>query len=174
MGSDVFESLERLFVALSVDLTPTCAQVLYEARAARELVHAGDPHDAVPELHEQLLHNRSRIDYLESLTSRMLLVRSRSQQAVSDAKAAVDDAVMNTAAKPSSRLGEYASAKEKEVHFALGAVEQTMTLRKAERLHRDVDSTWDYCRVLLRGAEQVQRDLEIRLRMLSVTGVLGG
>lgn len=174
MESDAFESLGKMLDALCADLTPTCTKVLGEITALRELVHVGETHDTVPDLHEQLLHNRAQIDIMEALTARMLLTRSRTQQAVSDAKGAVDDAMMNTATKPSARLGEFASAKEKEAHYMLGAVDQTMTLRKAERLHRDVDSTWDYCRVLLRGAEQVQRDLETRMRMLSVAGVLGG
>jgi hypothetical protein len=174
VDSDVLTRVDSLLEALSVDLTPSCAQVVSEARRVRDEVRGGDPEDTVPDLHEQLVFNRAQIDYLEAMTSRMLLARARTQQAVSDAKDAVDDAVMKTATKPSSRLGEFASAKEKEAFYALGAVNEKMTLRKAERLHRDIDSTWDYCRVLLRGAEQVQRDLETRMRMLSISGVLGG
>lgn len=166
--------IEDLLTALSQDLTPTCAVVIKEARSVRDEVSVGEASDAVPDLHDRLLVNRAQIERLEYLTAQMLLARARTQQAVTDAKAEVDDAVMQTATKPSFKIGEYASAKEKEAHYALGSVEQTMRLRKAERLHRDVDSTWDYCRVLLRGAEQVQRDLESRIRIITITDRLGG
>lgn len=123
-------------------------------------------------LHETLVVNRGMIERLESLTATLGFWKTRTAQAVAARKAEYDDAYMQAATKKNVGFSDYASAKEKDAHFALGTIEQTMKLRKAEATHRDVDAAWDYCRILLRGAEGVQRDMELRIRLISLRSQL--
>jgi hypothetical protein len=102
------------------------------------------------EMHQQLVINRAMIERLEYVTSSLGFMRTRTEQAVATAKAEYDDAYMRAATKKTVGFADYASAKEKDAHFALGTVDETLRLRKLEANHRDVTAAWDYCRTLLR------------------------
>lgn len=167
-GVDVSKILE----SLSSKVAPAIIHALKDASHARDMVIGGETDDGPAELHEQLLHNRRQIERLEHLTSQFVLLKSRAAQQVAAAQGAYDDAYMAAATKKSIGFGDYTSAKEKDAHFNLATVEETITLRRTLALHRDVESAWDFCRILLRGAEGVQRDLELRLRMISLTNSL--
>ena len=165
-------ALTTILNALSTEVSPKIISVLEEAHETRSKVKSGVVSDSPMDLHDQLLHNRQQIERLEFLTSELVLLKSRTVQEVQNRKGLYDDAYTAAATKPSIGFADFASAKEKDAHFALGAMDEQINLRKAEKLHRDVDSAWDYTRILLRGAEGVQRDLELRIRLISLTSSL--
>lgn len=166
--------LSEILESLSDGVAPAILSALEEATEARALVRPGAEEDGVQDLHSQLLTNRRNIERLEYLTAQFVLLKSRTSQAVAARKGAYDDAYMKAATKPSVGFGDFATAREKDAVFNLSAMDETWQLRKAESMHRDVDSGWDYCRILLRGAEGVQRDLETRIRLMSMQSYLGG
>lgn len=166
------ENLENALAVLSKDLAPVLIDAIEQARDARDGVRAVQADDDMDTLHQQLVINRAMIERLEHLTSTLGLMKSRTEQAVAQRRAEHDDAYMHSATKKNVGFSDYASAKEKDAHFALGTVDETLRLRKAEATHRDVAAAWDYCRILLRGAEGVQRDMETRIRLISLKSQL--
>lgn len=166
------KALASILDDLSEEISPTLIEVLKEATRARENVTQGEESAGLPDIHTHLVRNRSMIEFLENATARLTLLKSRTAKAVATRKGAYDDAYMKAATKPSVGFADYASAKEKDAHYNLSTIEETMALRKAEAMHRDVESAWDYCRQLLRGAEGVQRDLETRIRLITLTSSL--
>lgn len=165
-------SLPDLLKALSKDVPPTIIEACEDATRARELVKPGSVEDGPDDLHEQLLGNRVQIERMEYLVASLTLLKSRSQQSVAASRAAYDDAYAKSATKPSVGFTDYTTAKEKDAHHNLSAMAELVNLRTAEKTHRDVDSAWDYCRILLRGAEGVQRDLETRIRLITLRSSL--
>lgn len=161
-------TLPELLSKLSKDVPEPLMKACEDATEARDLVKPGSIEDGVDDLHEQLLTNRVNIERMESLVASLTLLKSRTQQAVSARRGAYDDKYVQVATKPQVGFADYTSAKEKDAHFNAQVMEETWELRKAERLHRDADSAWDYCRLLLRGAEGVQRDLETRIRLITL------
>lgn len=144
-----------------------------EARAAAgQYAKDASVVDGPEELHEALIGSRAQIERLEYYVSQLVLLKAKTAQAVADRRGEYDDAYMKAATAKSVGFADYASAKEKDANFNLHTISETMKLRKAEKVHRDVDSAWDYCRILLRGAEGVHRDLEIRIRLISLSGQL--
>ncbi len=144
-----------------------------EARAAcTELVRNAQIEDGPDELHQTILTTRAQIERLEYLTSQLVLLKAKSAQAVADRKAQLEDAYMKAATSKTVGFSDYASAKAQDAAHATKTIAETLALRKVERTHRDVDSAWDYCRALLRGAEGVHRDLEIRIRLITLSGQL--
>jgi hypothetical protein len=51
-------------------------------------------------------------------------------------------------------------------------VAETVALRRAERVLGDVDTALEVCRLFHRGLQDVRRDLELRIRLVSVEGYL--
>lgn len=161
------------FVAkLSEEVPHALIEAIHQVADSRNLVTSGEYGDDHETIHSMLVKNRRQIERMEEIVGNLVLLRARTQQAVNARKAAYDDAYMEAANKPSIGFGDYQSAKEKDAHFNASCVEESMSLRKAERTHSDVSSAHEYCRIMLRGAEGNQRDLELRMRLMSVANVL--
>jgi hypothetical protein len=166
------QNLENAFTTMAGGVSQTLIESMQIARAARDDVRAAKADDGMDEMHQQLVVNRAMIERLEYVTSSLGFMKTRTEQAVAQRRAEYDDAYMAAATKKSVGFADYASAKEKDAHFALGTVQETLNLRKAEATHRDVTAAWDYCRTLLRGAEGVQRDMELRIRLINLRSQL--
>jgi hypothetical protein len=164
--------VDKILDSMSGEVPGVLIQAVKDAAEARSQVQSGELSDDPVTIHERLLYNRQQIERLEDLTSKFVLLKSRTAQSVAKAKGAYDDAYTAAATKPSIGFADFSSAKEKDAYFAAACVTEAIALRKAEALHRDVDSAWDYCRILLRGAEGAQRDLELRMRLISLTSSL--
>lgn len=166
------QNLQSALDTLTKDVAPVLIEAITQARATRDDVRAARADDDMDALHAQLVVNRGMIERLEYLTSTLGFMKSRTEVAVAQRKAEYDDAYMRSATKKAVGFSDYATAKEKDAHFSLGTVDETIRLRKAENVHRDVLAAWDYCRTLLRGAEGVQRDMELRVRLISLRSQL--
>lgn len=164
--------LSDLALSLSKEMQPKLIDAVTKAREARESCPSGTVNDDPHILHEHLLMTRAQIERLEHLTAEIGLVRGRVMGAVQDTKGAYEDAYMTAATSNDVGFADYSSAKEKDANYDLRAIKEKIEHRKAERLHRDVDNAWQYCRTLLRGAEGVHRDLEVRIRLITLAGQL--
>lgn len=168
------KELEAFVAELSEDVPPQLIEAVKDAAQCRSQVYGGDESASLEEIHGHLIRNRSQIERLEYLTTTLALLRSRTTNIVATRRASYDDAYNKAATKPSIGFNEYTSAKEKDATANVAATGELFAFRKAEKLHRDVDSAWDFCRVLLRGAESAQRDIETRIRLITLTTSLGG
>lgn len=165
------ENLQKAVEVLGKDMSPVLIEAVTSARDYREAVrHETD--DDVETIHATLVINRGMIERLEQLVAHLGFLRSRAAQVVATRKGEYDDAYVASATKKTVGFADYASAKEKDAHFALGTIDQTIALRKAEASYRDVDAAWEFCRTMLRGAEGVQRDMELRIRLISLRSQL--
>jgi len=153
---------------------PDLVKVLGEVAETRERAMRGSVDDDPATLHEILVHNRGLIERLQTLTTALAMRRHMAVQKMKDAQARRDDAYMHSATAKTVGFSDYASAAEKDAHYSLGALDEIMALRKAESLFRDVDAAYEFARSTLRGMEGSHRDLEVRIRLISLTGVLGG
>jgi len=169
----VSDDVSKILESLSSKVAPAIIEALEQASNARNLVKAGSTDDGPADIHDQLVSNRKQIERLEHLTSTFVLLKSRAAQQVAAAKGKYEDAYMGAATKPSLGFNnEYVTAKEKDAHYNLSTVAETLELRRAEALYRDVESAHEFCRLMLRGAEGVQRDAELRMRLMSLTSAM--
>lgn len=167
--SDLAEYVKQL----SSELPPALMQAVLDVADARRGISSGDIGDDPETLHNLLVLNRRQIERIEEVVGHLVILKSRTEQAVAARKGAYTDAYNTAMNKPSVGFGsDYQSAKEKDSIAAAGAVEEAMVLRKAEKTHRDVYSAWDYCRGVLQGARDCQRDLDFRMRAFSLQGRL--
>lgn len=165
-------NLQEIADSLSADLKAELVKAVTTAREARDACPSGTVEDDPGTLHEHLLLTRAQIERLEGLTATLGRIRSRVNGMVEDLKGEYEDAYMQAATSNSVGFGDYTSAKEKDAHYDLAAIKQKVALRKGQRTFRDVDASWNYCRTLLRGAEGVHRDLEVRIRLITLQGQL--
>lgn len=165
--------LTKILESLSTQVAEPIIKVLRDVTELRQAMHGGTEEDSPHDLHRQLLENRWRIEQIEMKAATLTLLKSRTAQALADAKNAYADAYQAAATKKAVGFGsEYATAKEKDAHYNLSTLEETMMLRAQERQHRDVESAWEYCRMLLRGAEAMQQDLSLRVRLITLSSSL--
>jgi hypothetical protein len=164
--------LSKLADSLSFEVAEKIIEAIKQAREFRDACPTGAIDDGPVTLHEHLLVTRANIERLEHLAAELGRVRSRTWQAKADAKDAYDDAFMHAATAKQVGFADYSSKEEKIASFDLKALTEKVAARKADRMHNDVDTAWQYVRTLLRGAEGLHRDLEVRIRMISLAGQL--
>lgn len=164
--------VEKILSSLNTEVAPQIIETLGEVSEIRKSIHAGSLDDDPSDLHEQLLFNRASIERLEVIVGNLLLLKARTENILASRQAAYDDAYMKAATKPSMALGDFSTAKEKDATFNLSATEEMFALRKASAFHRDVYSAWDFSRINLRGAEATQKDIEVRIRLITLNSAL--
>ena len=167
--SDLAEYVKQL----SGELPPALINAVTDCADARRGITSGDIGDDPETLHRLLVQNRRQIERIEEIVGNLVILKSRTEQAVAARKGAFQDAYNTAMSKPTVGFGsDYQSAKEKDSIAAAASVDESMNLRKAEKTHRDVYSAWDYCRGVLQGARDCQRDLDFRMRAFSLQGRL--
>lgn len=164
--------LPALLNTLSEGVNPTLIKACTDVSHARSMVMSGDHSDSLDEIHTNLVNNRHQIERIEEITATLLLLRSRTAQALAAKKAVYEDAYASSMTKRRPSFAEFTSAKEKDANAAAETVAEALEMRKAEKVHRDVESAHEFCRVLLRGAEGTHRDLELRIRIISLSSSL--
>lgn len=164
--------LSELLVKLDAESQEAVVKALRAAKTAREHCEVGQEGDGPEELHKRLLLARANIDRLEHIAAELGRLKAKSQQAVADCRDEYDQAFADSATDKTVGFSDYATAKEKEAHHDLKAMKQKMAMRKAERRHRDIDSAWEYVRLMHRGAEGVRKDLDTRIRLITLAGQL--
>ena len=163
--SELVEILENV---ISGELTKIAA----EAVDVRDRMETGTIDDDVVRLHEMLVHNRAGLDRLQAIAAALVLRKARASAHLRACQADLDDAYMKAATKKTVGFSDYATAKEKDAHFSLGTVAETMEQRKAENAFRDVEAVAEFVRTILRAAEGAHRDLELRVRMINLSSQL--
>lgn len=150
-------------------VNPKLAELAVEANDLRDIGKTAED-ETLDQLHQRLVRARSNQDRLESIVAELGRLRSRARVKTAEAQDAYDDKwreVMNA-----TKIGEYSSAKEREGIYATGAINQLIALRSAKRTQADVEEVYEYCLLKYRGLDAARREVDSRVRLINVQGML--
>ena len=158
----------------SVIASDDLAKVAATVASARDEMVPADDNDDPQTLLDQLVHNRAHIERAQAVSAALVLVKAKASRALREAQGAFDDAYAAAALKPSVGFGgdTYTTAKEKDALYGSQAVAEQIALRMAENRFRDVEAVTEFCRQVLRGMEGSHRDMDTRIRLISLRGQL--
>lgn len=144
-------------------------KALQEANELRKSVHHdGMPTEGPADLHDQLLRHRKAMDRLEEHLAVVGRVRAGVDRMVSAAQDVLDDAE----AQATQLKEEYSTALEKNSHIRLQTLDQRIVLRKAVRRRSEVVEVHEFIKVMHRGVDASRRDLDSRIRLITLQGSL--
>lgn len=141
-------------------------EVVTTADQLRRSVQQGAPQvtDGPVELHIALVQHRKALDSLEAVVARTGRWKAHADRLVAERLEALDDAELNA-----TRLkDDYSSALEKNMHIRTQSLEQRVAHRKAVRFRDEVAEVHQYVTTLYRGLDGSRRDLDTRLRLISL------
>ncbi len=141
------------------------------ADARDHMIPSTDDED-VQAIHSALVHNRAQIERVQAIAASLVLYKAKASKQYREAQAVYDDAYAKAAVKPQVGFSDYSTAKEKDSYYGSQIVGETMALRVAENIFRDAEAVTEFVRVVLRGMEGSHRDLETRVRLISLRGQL--
>lgn len=164
------EGIRRVTEALNAELDTILQATISEVTDLRHRVAPGDVDDDPHALHLQLLEARRATDRTEELTAFIARVHSGAQRNLQLKKQEVEDAeaAAMTSQGPNPWGDDYATAKEKNARLLVQTTEQRMALRKAERRLLLLQEVLDFCRQCHRGLNDSRRDLDLRIRLLTL------
>jgi hypothetical protein len=163
-------SLTTEFPSLWAEINPRLGELAVEAKELRESPGVSDVSEDVADLHDRLVSARQAQDRLEAILSEVGRLRSRARIAVSERQDEYDDQWRTVMEK--TRIGEYDSAKEKNARYDAGSIQQLVNLRRAKRAAADVDEVYEYINLKYRGLDAARREIDSRVRMLTVANQL--
>lgn len=158
------------FSSLWDELDPKLASLVVEARELREAVSQSKETDSVSTMHANLLAGRRSLDRLEAIVAEVGRLRARAKISVSDAKDAYEEAMIAVMQK--TRIGEYTSADERRMTYKAACFDEYRTLRKAEKYEAAIAEVYDYCLMRYRGLDSSRKDLDTRIRLISLQSAL--
>lgn len=159
-------NLAVLLKKLSADIPPALNHAVTSMRDLREEVGIGDQDDPVS-LHDQLKKNRKAMDRAETFVAELGRLHSKAAIAEEDYKGYLEDAEA-TALQKAGPAEEYSSGKERNARLAVMVMDERIALRKAARQRAEIQEALDYARTLFRGMDASRRDVETRLRMITL------
>lgn len=151
-------------------MDPTLKTWRTEAAELRASVEVSDVTASLDTLHAQLVASRRAQDRLEAILADAGLVRARLRKLVSELEGVYEDKWRD--AMNATRIGEYASAKEKDATYATQALQELVNVRRAKRMLADAEEVYDYVQVKHRGMDSARRDIDSRIRMISLAAQL--
>lgn len=123
------------------------------------------------ELHGLLVNTRHATDKLEQALVYGLALQRAAESRHAVAKAEIEEAEL-AALESVRRSGEYTTAKEKSVEFVRHSVEQRRAARQSEETLAEIKAAVEILRILHRGVDSTRRDIEVRLRAVTLTSSL--
>jgi hypothetical protein len=144
------------------------AELVRESHMVRESVSLGSDSEDLQGLHTLLVRNRGFLERLEELYSSLTLLKSAKAGELAHAKGVYEDAFAQVASKRQTvGFNDFASGKERDARLHAACTAQSVQMREAQRAYDTAFMAWDYVRLLVRGAESTQREVETRIRLSS-------
>ena len=138
--------------------------MIEEAQSIREQVPAPQTDiDPAEFLRLAALH-RQAVDRLEALLGRAMLIRWQMANRRATAHAALEDAEVGLTVQ----FEEFTSARERDLKIKALTLDARQAVRTAERGFADAIETEKFLRLLHQGADNSRRDLDTRLRAISL------
>lgn len=157
--------LDKLADAAGVSLPDILIATIKEAAELRaSAVHDGVPTEGPGELHDQLLVHRRALDRLEDHVAKLSRLKARADRAVREKQDVLEDAE----AHADQLREEFSTAKERNAHLAVQTMDQRIALRKVTRQRDEIVEALEYCRTLYRGLDGSRRDLDARIRLITL------
>jgi hypothetical protein len=163
--------LSALLKSLSEELPEALKHAILTVSDLRAEVGIGELDGSPADLHKQLVKNRQAMDRAETFVAFLARAHSRAQIAEQDLAGELEDAEAN-ALKKAGAAEEYSTAKERNARLNVLTIDQRIALRKASRQRAEISEALEYVRTLYRGMEASRRDVETRLRMITLEGGL--
>jgi hypothetical protein len=148
------------------------AAIITEAGKLRSSVEPGHISDTPQEIHSAILHTRAVLDRLEALTAHVGGKHALAVQQAEDCKAALQDKWNQSATAPQGFGHSDSAPRERYATYSLLTVQEDLNLRVAEREERKFAATLDLLRLMYRGVDGHRRDLELRVRLINIEGML--
>lgn len=158
--------LAELTALLTADLDPTLAAAVTRAAELRDVGEQWLPTDSVQTMHEHLIALRMAQDSMEGILANLGLVRGRVADAVEAARDAYDEKVGQAIA--ASKPEEYSTAKERNAAYDLHALKERIEHRRIQRMLAKVGTAHEFVKLRYWGIDGKRRDLDTRLRALSI------
>lgn len=150
------------------DLPQQLAEKVAEALKLREAAYPSDGY-STKELHDHLVRVRASLDRVEGLQTDLVVLKGKVANKHAILKANYEDAWGASAtSRRQSFSSDYSSAKERDAHHDLAAMKDKVALRQFEVVVRDVDTALEVVRTCHRGLDATRRDIDTRIRLLSV------
>lgn len=124
----------------------------------------GFPSEGPADLHETLLKHRKALDALEEIVARTGRLKARADMVVREKQNVLEDAEVHAETLKS----EYSTALEKNSHIKAQTVDQRIAWRKAVRQRDQVADAHEYVKTLYRGLDGSRRDLDTRIRLITL------
>lgn len=158
--------LSDLLKQLSAELAEGLEHAVRTMADLRAEVGIGDD-DAPTSLHDQLVKNRKAMDRAETFVAHLGRLHSRAQVAEADLKGELEDAEAK-ALQEAGPAEEFSTARERNARLAVRTLDQRIALRKVARQRAEINEALEFARTLYRGMEASRRDVETRLRMITL------
>ena len=141
----------------------------FKARQSLVEVAVQDTPTMSPEdLHQRLLTSRQVVDVLEFNLVKALMAKSRADRLKAQRSADVEDAEI--AISPDSTQDfSYLSARQRDIDLNGKTIAVRRALRPAARAASDGYFVVESLRTMLRGADSYRREIETRLRAITLT-----
>ena len=167
------KSVGDLLDLVAADTPTALAEAVTEAaRLRREVSEAVPSPSAGPEdLHKFLMVCRGLLDRVEELQGQVLLFRGRVEKALAQREGAVEDAEV-AAYQGKLTKGDYTSAKERSVEFALHSLDEKRKVRAAQILLGEVRTAYEYIKMVYWGIDGTRKETDTRLRAITLASAL--
>lgn len=147
---------------------PRLAAWLDEARTLRDGLEVPAPEDGPHALHRQLVQARRALDRVETIVADLIRLRGRSSDAVRSAKARLRRAEDVALQGRTRGFDQYVSARERMAWLTAKTSTEQDDLLNVETFDARVATVLDEARLLYRGVDAVRRDVDSRMRLMSI------
>jgi len=146
-----------------------------EAHELRFEIAPGDQTQTLTEIHSLLLAARGNLDRIEEILVSLVRMNGKAKQAVADHQNALGDAWDQQAGGRNVSFSFSDPApRERYAQYNQRTIHETVEARQAERVHRQMETSLEAVRIMYRGLDSARRDLETRIRLISLESALGG
>jgi len=142
-------------------------ETLSEVRMLRD-VPQWDADDSPMALHATLLDVRARYDRVEAILAQMMERHGRTRALLHEAREAADDAWDAAATSKRTNALDYMAGRERVAHVNVENLAERRRVRALERIEMILDSAVQQARLAHRGLDTVRRDLDTRIRLLTL------
>lgn len=145
-------------------------RVLKDAQEARGWLTAdmlGSSTDSPQTLFENLAKARHVVDRLESLLCQAVLLKAQAERYRASCQAAVEDAEVEQIGP--TRANDYTSARDRGIEINTKTIGPRRVLRQAAMLYTEAVASVTVIQTMHRGADSHRRDIETKLRAITLT-----
>jgi plasmid stabilization system protein ParE len=156
----------------ATQLSDQLAAFCNEAAELRASPGPSDINETLPDLHARLVRSRQAQDRIEEILGLIIRLRGVTRKRARACKDELEDKLGRVIR--GTKTAEYSTAREREAAYEVGAFEEKRAWRAAEKMLANVEMAYEFVQLKHRGIDTARRDIETRVRIVSLDGRLGG